>query len=594
MRRRAAALACGGLAAGALALLSTAITAEATSPARLFAATEVARQVGHHGLYGPAPDRAMVLGAWRDAGVDIRGLATPADLLHACLPLDVSSARPAGPAPGDYALYRDDGGGDRIGMFLSPVDVAIVDGGAVRVVMRPELSGDVGELTVARLLAQPGSFHACRLASVRWPGHVDDTSVGVGRIALADPEHIAEQLAWAAAHPRDADTSIGHTLARIFGAAVAGIVGTIEQLVGGIFSALHAILSALPWHLGAPFLFVGDLLGRRFDGRLLHRILTGVTVAVLGVLLLGAGSAFLFPLGWVIVGAVLGGAAASAAGVPVLGAVGGALVGAAFAVASFLTGVLTGIDGSDRDCVGTVLFALVCDALWLRPIAAAFGAAAHLERVQALSGGLARIERLPVLRLFGGDGRSALDVSSTMGDALALRPHAVAQVWHSVTTFGEVAAGDAGHLAARMGGAAVAPVHEAMSGGDVLTAMGRRGVDVLSLTYRPSSISSDLVGHAADALHFLDGEVRSGFPSAPRLRGIFDALSPERRQLVSDAAEHMSQHLVPQMQITARLSHLHSGARTMTALATGHPNNPRWLRAWRSPVLRRLPGSGGA
>jgi len=60
----------------------------------------------------------------------------------------------------------------------------------------------------------------------------------------------------------------------------------------------------------------------------------------------------------------------------------------------------------------------------------------------------------------------------------------------------------------------------------------------------------------------------------------------------------MSQHLVPQMQITARLSHLHSGARTMTALATGHPNNPRWLRAWRSPVLRRvlrgLPGSGGA
>lgn len=585
--RRAALLAGGGLTAGVVALLSTAVTADATSQTRLFAAAVVAKQVGHHGLSGPAPDRALVLGAWRDAGVDIRGLSTPADLLHACRPLDVSAPRPAGPAPSDYALYRDLAGADRIGMFLSQVDVAVVDLGAVRDLMRPELDDGPGQVAVAHLVAQPGSFHACRLAADRWPGHVDDTAIGTGRIALADPEHVAEQLEWAAAHPRDADTSLGHTLGRILGAAIAGVVGTVEQIVGGFFAALHAYLSWLPLRAGAPLLFLGDLIGRRFDGRLLHRILTGVTLALLGVLLVATGSAFLLPIGWIIVGAVLGGAAARAAGVPVLGAVGGALVGAAFAVASFLAGVLTGVDGTDRDCVGTVLFALVCDALWLRPIAATLGAAAHLERLHTLSGVLQRIERMPGLRIFGGDGRSALDVSSTMGDALALRPHAIAQMWHSVSTFGEVSAGDAGPLAARIG-AAGAPVHQAVSGGDVLTSMGRRSIDVLSLTYRPSSISSDLVGHAADALHFFDGEVRAGLPSSARLRGLYQALSPEGRRLVDNVAEHMSQHLVPQMQITARLSHLHSGARTTTALATGHPNSPRWLRAWRSPVVRRL------
>ena len=38
----------------------------------------------------------------------------------------------------------------------------------------------------------------------------------------------------------------------------------------------------------------------------------------------------------------------------------------------------------------------------------------------------------------------------------------------------------------------------------------RRGLDLLSLAWRPSSLSSDLVGHAADALHLLDTELRTG------------------------------------------------------------------------------------
>lgn len=581
--------ACG---AATLALVLGSGTAAAVGQARLAAAGLVAAQVGHHGLYGPAPDRAMVLGAWRDAGVDIRGLASHAGLLHACQPLDVSAPRPAGPAPGDYALYRDTAGTDRIGMFLSPVDVAVVDRGEVSDVPRPELTDDVGELTVPRLLAQPHSFLACRLAGPRWPGGVDDTWVPAGRIALTDPGYVAAEMAWAAQHPRDADLSVLHTLLRILGTALVGVVGTLEQLITGFFSVLHTVLS-WAWPLSAPVLWVGDMLGRSFDGRGLHRVLTIIAVAALALFLL---SPFSIPFGWVLVGAVLGGAAASAAGVPVLGAVGGALVGGAFAVASFLVGVVTGVDGNNRVAFGTVVFAIVADLLWIRPMLATVGLVAHAQGAGMVARGLARIEHLPLLRLFSGDGRSALDVSSTLGDALSLRPHAMAHVLQQVRDFGSVAASDSSHVAARALGSA--PVHDAVSAGDALATMGRRALDVTSLTWRPSSLSSDLVGHAADALHFLDGEVRTGFPSMPRLRQALAAMDPARRDALLSSLQHTSTHLVPQTQITARLSHLHSGARTLTGLASGRPNNnASWWRLGRSPILRRvlrgLPASGG-
>ena len=550
MRRRAA-LAGAGVLVACAALLLTGVTAEATGRARMLAATLVARQVGHRGLTGPAPDRALVLGAWRDAGVDIRGLGTPFELLQACEGLAVSRPRPLGPAPGDYALYRDGAGADRAGMFLSPLDVAIVDGGAIAIVPRPALSGDNGDVPVDRLLAQPGSFHVCRLDASRWPGGTDDTAVGTGRIALADPEQTAEHLAWAAAHPRDADTGIGHALARIIGSIAAPVVAAVEQLAGSIFASLHALLAALPWHLGAPLLLAGDLVGRHFDGRLLHRILTAVAIAA-GALLLLSFAPGAVPLLWVLGGALLGGAVAARAGVPVLGAAGGALVGGFFAVVSFLVGVATGVDDSDNVCVGTVLFAVVADLVWLRPLMAATSAAAHLER-------LAGVTRL-------------LDVSGAVGDALALRPHAFAEVTQAVT---------------QAGGETLA-AHQAMSGGEVLSAMARRGADLLTLTYRPSSIGSDLMGHAADAVHFVDGELRAGFPSWSRLRQAFEALAPERRAAVLRASQQVSTHVAPPIQAAARLSHLHSGARTFTALGTGESSTPAWLRAWRSPVVRRV------
>ena len=555
--KRAVILLCTGAAAAALALALTTADAQATSQTRLLAATLVSRLVGHHGLYGPAPDRALILGAWRDAGVDIRGLATPAGLLHDCQPLDVSTPRPAGPAPGDYVLYRDPTGADRIAMFLSSVDVAVVDEGAVAVVPRPELSGDVGDATVPRLLAQPGSFHACRLPATRWPGHADDTAVGVGRIALADPGQTAAHMEWAASHPRDADTSLGHTVMRVVGSALGGVMGTLEQLVSAGFSGLRHLFEWLG-PAGVPFLAIAGFLGHRFDGRRLHAVLTGIVVGVLGVLL---GGGFLLPLGWVLVATVLGGATAAKLVVPVLGAVGGALVGAAFAVASFLVGTVTGVDGNANVTVGTVLFALIADVLWVRPLLATFGVAARLEQLGAVSTALGHQERL-------------LDVASHFGDMLAARPHALATVAHTVTHIGE--ATDA------------MPVYRALSSTETLGAMSRRGVDMLSLAWRPSSISSDLVGHAADALHVVDGEMRAGFPSWPRLRELVDALDPAVRDMLVQTTEHTSTHLVPQMQITARLSHLHSGARTLTGLATGNPNHgARWWSWWRSPVVQR-------
>jgi hypothetical protein len=115
-----------------------------------------------------------------------------------------------------------------------------------------------------------------------------------------------------------------------------------------------------------------------------------------------------------------------------------------------------------------------------------------------------------------------------------------------------------------------------------------RGIDLLSLTWRPSSISSDLVGHAADALHLLDTELRTGLPSMPRLRALLTSMDPALRRPLLDGAAHVSAHAVPELQVTARLSHLHSGARTVMGIATHTQPSRPWTRFARSPVVRRI------
>lgn len=563
-------------------LLAVPLHVSATSAARLDAAIQVQREVGH-AVRGPAPDQAMALGAWHHAGIDIRGLDAPDALRHECTPLDVHAPRPSGPAPGDYALYRDASGDARIGMFLSQVDVAIVDAGTVTVVPHAELDGDIGALAVPRVIAQQGSLLACRLAASRWPGGVDDASIASGRVALTDPSETTSHLEWSAQHPRDADTSFLHPIQRILGSLAAGLTGVVTQLVQAFFDGLHWLLErAGPF--GVPLLALGALFARSFDGRKLHAILTAAVVAVLAVL---AGGGYLIPFGWIVAGGVLGGGAASALRVPVLGAIGGALVGAAFAVASFLVGALTGVDDNARVTVGSVAFALVADLLWVRPALLALSSATRLGRLGTLGHLFAPVERLPLLRAIAGHGRSTLDVAGTAGDALALRPHAIVESAHNVGHGLRGLRGIRPPAAPQILSSAV-PTHHAVSLAEAMMSGGKRSVDLLSLAWRPSSVSSDLVGHAADALHFLDTELRTGLPSMPRLRALLKGMDPQLRQPLLDAAAHASTHTVPQLRVTARLSHLHSGARALIGIAT-HTQPPRpWMRVARSPIVRRI------
>jgi hypothetical protein len=126
-----------------------------------------------------------------------------------------------------------------------------------------------------------------------------------------------------------------------------------------------------------------------------------------------------------------------------------------------------------------------------------------------------------------------------------------------------------------------------MSTGEALLAGSRRGLDMLSMAWRPSSVTGDLAGHMADGLRFLDAELRAGLPSMPRLRQALLAMEPENRAAVLGAARQFSISGVPAMQMTARLAHLHSGARTMAALGNQQPQPRPWSRLAQSSVLRR-------
>jgi hypothetical protein len=579
MRRLLAAV----LAATAL-LLLTPLPATATSTARAQAAMRMARQVGpHRGMHGPALDRVLVLGAWHDAGVDTAGLDSPDALLHACTALQAGAPRPAGPAPADYALYRDAEGVQRIGMYLSQVDVAIVDGDAVRVVPDPELDGYTGAFAQERKPNHVRALLACRLAAARWPGGVDDVSIPAGRIALTDPTAASEHMRWTADHPRDADPGFWHPITRIFASLAETVTASVSSLIDSLVSVAGWLLHNTPWGPATPLLLLTGLLTRTFDGRRLHAILTAVVVAAVAVFL---GLGLVLPLGWVIAGAVLGGA--SAAGVPVLGAIGGALVGAAFAVASFLVGALTGVDGSARVTVGSVVFALVADIFMLRPAMLVLASASRVGRIGAAAARvLAPVERLPVIRALVGHGRSTLDVAATAGDALALRPNAIVEsahnIRHGLAALRGVRMPPAPHILHE-----ALPVHRAMSAAEAAMSGSRRSLDLLSLAWRPSSISSDLVGHAADALRLLDTELRTGLPSMPRLRALLVGMDPAVRKPLLDTAVHVSTHAVPQLRITARLSHLHSGARTVMDAATHNQPQRPWTRAARSPIVRRI------
>ncbi|TMC51023.1 MAG: hypothetical protein E6J14_00820 [Chloroflexi bacterium] len=520
------------LAAAATMVALRAEPAVAMTQARLSAAGRALRPVVHGDrLAGARPDWALVIDAWRRAGVDVDGLDGFATLGRYCV-LE-SGDRPGlagGPAPADYAMYQDQAGDWRLGMFVSSSEVVVWDEARQRAVRveRPALDGSVplppGDAAPVRRGAH--ELLLCRLPSWRWPGRVDDLdTAAVGRVALVDPATVAERLRWAVRHPRDADTSWWHAPVTMVGFALAA---ASELVSGAIDGLLHLGIDAVRAAGGGAVLAAVALLGRRFDGHVLHLVLRGVLIA---------GALVVEP--W-LVGALLavgvGGPLLGRADVPVLGVIGDRVSALLVASASFITGLLTGVDDRGDVCAGSVVFALLADTvLWAKP--------------------------LRLLRFAG-----------TLSDVVSMRPRAVAAAARMVARLPLLAGRRLPALpgAVTVAGKAAA-VREPLDGIGVLSAGAGHTPDLLSLLWRPSSLRSDLAGHTAALLDFATRDLAGGDPSwgLRHLRDAVDSLQPEQQQRVLAVARRAQGTWVPRALRAAELSRLHSGARVLANAAAG-------------------------
>jgi hypothetical protein len=205
--------------------------------------------------------------------------------------------------------------------------------------------------------------------------------------------------------------------------------------------------------------------------------------------------------------------------VPVLGW----LVRAERAAVSFGVGVLTGVDQSDHDTVGGVLLALACDLLVLaRPL----GLAGRL----ALDGWprLAAGRLQPAAQAL----RRALDLSSRAGDVLGGRPSALLRLVGRTQRHRRL--------------------HDAL--------------DTASLVLRPSALPGHLMetsGRLAAWARVADSRAATGSAAERALAAALHHLSQEQRAALTGVA-------LGQVEDLAELSHLHSGARTLSAVAGGH------------------------
>jgi hypothetical protein len=180
------------------------------------------------------------------------------------------------------------------------------------------------------------------------------------------------------------------------------------------------------------------------------------------------------------------------------------------ATASFAVGVVTGVDDSRHVMVGGVLLALVCDLLVLgKPLALA-------GRLGLGAAGLGSAG--PAATVL----RRTLDLSSRAGDLLSGRPSSVL----------------------RLGG--TAPRHRIH---DLL--------DAASLLVRPAS----LPGHIAELSGRLAHWGRTVAATA--------ATAPPGERALAAALRHLGAEELRHVEQMAELSHLHSGGRTLSAIAAG-------------------------
>jgi hypothetical protein len=581
----------------ATAMVAGALPASALSKARQVAAAEVLRAVREGWARGvPDADIQVITTAWRHAGADLR--QADADIA-ANLGRDLADSRarrlvtatcgsvlrlPAEqPVAGDLVAYKLSPGGAtvpwRLGMFVSAVDLVVLEPGSNRLihVVRQEVTGDDSQV-LRPLATEPNSAVICRFKSELIPGG-DDLSASPGRVAIIDPRTTLEHLGWAVAHPRDADTSAMHQIAKVIAAAgdvLGKAVSGVVDLVGAAITAAVRLLGPF----GAGVFGVWALLGTTFDGRLAHRVLTGVTVALLTVVATMA----LGPAGVAVaLAAVFGTVGMAHLGVPFLGHIGAAI----WSVSSFITSVVTGVDDSEHASFLAVGVALVSDlAILAKPLALAgrlAGARAALGGVapwtaHVATSGILRLISTPA-RLAARAGGAVLGAFSTVGDALQLRPAAL----HRFVSL--PARLDRAGWVRRIRGLPALPSGPALSAEAVSLRVGTVAADSLSLAWRPASLLSDLSGHAGELSGWLARELADGGRSwpyvHPGVRRFLAGLDTERRRRVLEAA-------LPKIDAWSQATHFHSGARTTAAQAGGQAHNSPGSAPFPGPDERLL------
>ena len=397
------------------------------------------------------PGAELVLRAWARAGAPVSRVV--ADVARAggpearfslfwqevCGPV-IADPRSDPPRAGDIAVYTGADGrpGARrrhAALVLDAADAAVVppDGGAVQVVPLIQVLGDPSRAAGDPMRAANGSAVICHASTVLAPaaGRAEQTA---GRVALVDPVH-AEQLAgYDAAHPRDADTSLGHRLqlgagffAVALDVATAGLVAIAES-VATLFDRIAGLTGGLPV-VGGVLVLGWRLLSLSFDGRRIHQALTVAALVLL------AGS--LGPIGIATIAVMLG---AALLGVPGVGRLGAALWGAT----SFLVTLLTGVADGETS-VGVVLISVLSSLCMLRPAVLVGRVAALAARLLTVARPLAR--SAPVLtrtlelavahgagpasacaRAVGGAVRRVGAVAGDLQDAVQLRPRVLSRL----------------------------------------------------------------------------------------------------------------------------------------------------------------------
>jgi hypothetical protein len=368
----------------------------------------------------------------------------------------------------------------------------------------------------------PGSVHGCRVD----PGVLGEPSPAgrAGEVALTDPRQAARLLRWVeTTAPRPAPSPVallGEALGRL-GSGLGSVVRHGLEAIGG---AALGLLGACGLAGAAAALW--SWVGRTFDGRWLHTLLTALLLTTVVVVFPGFGTA-----GLLLAGVAAAGLATGLGGGDRLGVL-GRLGAGAWATGGFVVGVLTGVEDSKRVSIGAVGLAVISDV-------AIVGKVARLGR--GVVGGVAR---LPFASRLAGWGVGVLHrlvgAVGVVGDLAMVRPLAWARV--------------AGRLGRIFGLARpLAPAFPVLSPTLALTS------DAASWTWRAASLPTDVAGHLGDLATLLGSRDAAALARWERwLVGVH----PARRAAVLRAA-------LGYLPTFGDLAHLHSGARTIGTLASG-------------------------